>query len=768
MSDLPATPGTAVDPDRLYSLLPAVHRSRDEQAGHPLRELLRVIQEQVDVVEDDVRGLYDNWFVETAEDWVVPYLGDLVGYRPVAEAGDPASASPALARALVPRREVANVVRSQRRKGTLALLEELGLDVAGWPGLAAEFARLLAVHAHLNFPHPDRGRAVDLHDVGALELLDGPFDRLAHTADLRRLSSRRAPGRHNIDAVGLWVWRTRSYPLVSSPAACVEEISPSVFTFSILGNDAPILQRPVPEDEDGPGVAAETNLPVPLRRRVLAADKEAAYGPGRSFAIEVGTRRGSRVVRQPVPVEDLVVADLGDWEYRPTKGKVAVDPERGRLAFPPGKKPVGVWVDYRYGASADIGGGPYPRRLPGAASGTFHQTVSRTRPWPSSSVRTIARALARWEKVRDKKPTCLIEVLDNEVYSESLTVAVRRGESVVIRAADRARPVIHLLDRRRNAPDAMAIVTGGHDNHDDNHDDKPDDKTEAKQDDKTDAKGKDEHEPGGCVRLDGLLITGRAVHVEGPIQRLEIVDCTLVPGWGLRGECEPTRATEPSLELYSCTGPVIIERSILGSIQVYADEVTTDPVEIAIRDSILDATGDALEALGAPNWPLAHASVSFSDCTVIGKVLTHAVELAENTIFTGQMRVARSQVGCLRHSYVPPGSRTPRRHRCQPDLAVSEARSAPGWDALTPAERETALTRARRRVVPVFDSDRYGTSAYVRLASACPPEIVRGADDESEMGVFHDLYQPQRLANLVARLEQYTPARTDSAVLVAD
>src|SRR5512143_502425 len=75
--------------DRLYQLLPAIDRQRDKEQGEPLRALLRVIAEQVNIVEDDIAQLYDNWFIETCEDWVVPYIGDLVGYRPVHEAGEP-------------------------------------------------------------------------------------------------------------------------------------------------------------------------------------------------------------------------------------------------------------------------------------------------------------------------------------------------------------------------------------------------------------------------------------------------------------------------------------------------------------------------------------------------------------------------------------------------------------------------------------------------------------------------------------------------------
>ena len=71
------------------------------------------------------------------------------------------------------------------------------------------------------------------------------------------------------------------------------------------------------------------------------------------------------------------------------------------------------------------------------------------------------------------------------------------------------------------------------------------------------------------------------------------------------------------------------------------------------------------------------------------------------------------------------------------------------------------------RVCPQFTSTRYGTPTYCQLAHTCAGEIKRGADDESEMGVFHDLYQPQRAANLRARLEEYTPAGSDAGIIYA-
>ncbi len=69
--------------DRLYQNLPAIYRIRDAERGYPLQALLRVIAEQVHVVEDSMAQRYENWFIETADEWAVLYIAELIGYRPV-------------------------------------------------------------------------------------------------------------------------------------------------------------------------------------------------------------------------------------------------------------------------------------------------------------------------------------------------------------------------------------------------------------------------------------------------------------------------------------------------------------------------------------------------------------------------------------------------------------------------------------------------------------------------------------------------------------
>ena len=80
-------------------------------------------------------------------------------------------------------------------------------------------------------------------------------------------------------------------------------------------------------------------------------------------------------------------------------------------------------------------------------------------------------------------------------------------------------------------------------------------------------------------------------------------------------------------------------------------------------------------------------------------------------------------------------------------------------------KRANLIASEELRVRPQFSSIRYGNPGYAQLAVTCADEIKQGADDESEMGVFHDLYRPQREANLRQRLQEFTPAGMDVGVL---
>ena len=64
------------DPERLYRLLPAIYRIRDQEladkelAGRkPLYALLAVVAEQAAILEENIEQLYDDQFIETCAPW---------------------------------------------------------------------------------------------------------------------------------------------------------------------------------------------------------------------------------------------------------------------------------------------------------------------------------------------------------------------------------------------------------------------------------------------------------------------------------------------------------------------------------------------------------------------------------------------------------------------------------------------------------------------------------------------------------------------------
>jgi hypothetical protein len=158
-------------------------------------------------------------------------------------------------------------------------------------------------------------------------------------------------------------------------------------------------------------------------------------------------------------------------------------------------------------------------------------------------------------------------------------------------------------------------------------------------------------------------------------------------------------------------------------------------------------------------------------CTIIGAIMVHAIKLAEDSIFYGKVKVARRQQGCMRFCYVLPGSRTPRRYECQPDLAILSAENELRLKAKQQNGKviEEELIMIRRlieeEVIPRFVSEHFGNPAYCQLSTDCASEIQKGAEDESEMGVFHDLYQPQRESILRMRLDEYKPAEIKTEIV---
>ncbi len=690
------------DAETLYDLLPAVYRRRDSQRGFPLRDLVGILAEQSEIVERDIQRLYDNAFIETCDPWVVPYIGDLIGVRPI----------PALERSS--RAEVANTIGYRRRKGTAAVLEQLARDVTGWPARVVEFFELLSWTQFLNHLRMHSLRTPDLRRADALDHIDGPFDTAAHTVDVRRIAPRR--GRHNLRNVGLYLWRIQDQPQQLIQPRAVAEPADGRYTFSTLGNDAPLFHHPVAET--GPGhIAQEVNVPAPIRPRALRADLQAGagqyYAAGRSIALLVPG------AEEWEPLAGNVVAcDLGNWLRPLPAGAIAIDPLRGRLRFEhPNEPPEDFRLSYYHGFSDTLGGGQYERA---STLGGEHTAVvgDPNDPRVASVLEVIqvapgdlfdnlsdalVDAQAGWAPGEER----IIEILDSRTYLEDLpAVNIPDDGRLTIRAANEQRPTLR--------PNALWQVSGAE---------------------------------GSALELNGLLIADQALEVSGRLNRLTIQHCTLVPGLTLNPDGTPGSPGAVSLTLLSDTTEASIERSILGGLQVASEAA------VSISDSILDVHEFDQAAYGAVAGEPFGGPLEISRSTVIGRIDTREMTLGENGIFLGVVTAERRQNGCVRFSWVPLGSRVPRRYRCQPEVP----------ETATPEEAQ----RIAARLQPRFTSLGYGHQAYCQLDWRGPLEITQGADDQSEMGVFSSLKQPQREAALRLRLDEYLPVGLEAGIFFA-
>ncbi|WP_129793257.1 hypothetical protein [Sphingosinicella sp. CPCC 101087] len=690
------------DGQALFDLLPEVHRTRDAELDHPLRQFLTVLGEQARILEEDAAFLYDNAFVETAADWVLPYIGDLIGYRTIH--GIPA--------AIGRRAEIANTIAYRRRKGTVVMLEQLARDVTGWPAHAKEFFQILLTNQNLNHVRPLNGASPDLRHWEPLERLESAFDSLSHTIDVGRIAI--GEGRHNIRNIGLFLWRLRAYPL-QRVAAGRHPADPRRFFFNPLAADAPLFNAPVAEP-DIVALAGPLNVPEPIGRRRFA-QFTADYYP-RALSIEAD---GVALDLADVRGCHLGDAGAGAWAHAPDD-VVAIDPVLGRISFPPNRPaPDVVIVSWNHGFSADVGGGPYER----AAS--FAEELAPVRP--------VSGGTVLQPELDQVQGGGAVEIADSLAYAGSVSVAADADVRVELRAANQQRPLIDL-------PGEL-VITGA---------------------------------AGAEVTLNGLLIAGGRIRVpaaNNALRRLRIRHSTLVPGHGLGLDGLPTNPGAPSLLIEAENVLVEIEQSILGPI--HADRST----QLHIIDSIVDATDSMLPAIAGADGADVGPTLHMIDTTVFGKIHVATMALVSNSIlaaalapadtWTAPVRAERRQIGCVRFSYVPPGSAVPRRHRCQPSHAVAAAlRTAREANPmLSAAEADAIVDAVRDRLRPSWTDLRYGRPGYAQLLRAAPVEIRTGADDESEMGVFHKLYQPQREANLRIRMEEYLVAGLEAGAIFA-
>lgn len=742
---------------RLYPLLPQTHRVRDAEAGLPLRAVLGVIEEVFDQLEQDIAGLHDDWFIETCAEWVVPYLGDLLGARPlkppaVDREGDVAYSL---------RAYVANTLGYRRRKGTAAVTEQLARDVTGWPARAVEYFQLLATTQQLNHLRLHSRAVIDLRDGHAMEHLGTAFDAAARTADVRGIADAgRVPprdGRHNIPNLGLHLWRLQSY--WTSAADARPAAVAGCYTFDPLGRNRRLANRPRTEGAVAQRTG-ELDAPVTLRRRALYDEVEAmraALAAGTSAAaawfdpdepaFQIALGRNAA----PVPADQILICDLSGWQRPPaTKAyanasgtlvarsiAVAVDPVLGRLALPASSTPAVVEVSAAHAFSGDVGGGPYDR------TAAFLRRRRDEVRWQAGVSKHVAPALPVYATLREAVEAWntlppapegrvgVIAIMDSASYAETLTgadaVRMPAGSQLFIVAADWPLTVDPATGVPRRVPGDLRIEGL-----------RPHLRGELAVMGTAPAGSAN---PGELV-LNGLLVEGRVSVLAGHLGALQVDHCTLARGAGGVRALAGTTAGQTNARL-----AVAIDRTICDLVDLAA---AVPLLEIA--DSIV---GDADASPGAYVVDAPGAHVTVESATIFGATRARSLD-GSNTLFDGGVRAEERQRGCLRYSYVRdrPSNRTPRGFRCQPDLALAARAAVLGLAsaaALSGPERATVIAR----VQPTYTATDPAHAGFAQLRRATPIELREGAEDGAEMGAFRYLQQPSREANLRTSLQDY-------------
>ena len=694
--------------DSLYERLPSAIRRADAERGQPLRALCEVLGAELETLRIDAETTWDDWFIETCEEWLVPYIGELVGVRGMAASPD----------GTVPLRAfVAKQIAYRRRKGTVAALEELARDLAGRPARALEYFTLCLKSEHTQCVRQTPPAQVDLRDIVALTRIGSPFESFAHSADVRHIRSGR--GRYNLPNIGLFVWPGEVLSIEGGNAARDTTLA-EAFRFDPLGRDVPLFGAP--KTEQGiESLAERKHVPRQLKRIDLFQEQQHGLNEDLSeFSVDPGVPPPAPATTWRIEIANLSGAGAGFPSARPALDTIRVDPELGRILFNPASAPSSnaVRVDYSYGASYRIGAGPFDRTPDWrsrsadvfAGEAPFFRRVTRAAlPTSANALPSFSAAVLAWNAHvaalspdEQRVATGIIALSDNESYEVgSVALALPPGARLFIAALDPPLDVGATL-LRDAANDVRGVLLGD------------------LQVFGVPAPGAERF--GGGLELIGVLLAGRLRVLPGELERLALSYATLpFPNGGI--------------EILTGAGGrnagLVLEmnRSQCGPITGAAT---------AARWSFVDSlVHGASAALATPDVEL-----ELSGCTVLGTTSARVLS-AESSLFSGRVDVAQHQQGCFRYSYAPVGSKTPQRYRCQPDLALD------GID--DSALRAQVIARIR----PEFESLDAAHPAYAHLDPSTANELLTGGEGRSEIGVGHQLRWADREGNLRQALRQY-------------
>jgi hypothetical protein len=765
----------------LFDRLPEIYRVRDAEQSPPdqLRAYLAAVEAAFGALHDNIAQLYDDLFIDTCDDWVIPYLADLLGTTHLK--GE--------TRTL--RADVADTIALRRRKGTLGAIERLAVNLTGWACRAVELRENLSWAQHLNHQRPDaggvppyqdarlialghrltpRGGTVPVRDPAALALLGTPFDNFAYTADVKPATDF---ARHiNLPNLAVFLWRLVDYRLrlIAPLAKGATDLGPQptgLARFAVRIDlhplNIPVLlfntSRPgfLQPGTSGGVVSPLTEpdaVPNPMLDARITSGTEAGHPeayvaidffddaptPPTGFDLsDVGLHLFLPQSEQPVFSTTTWIFrgdNLCAWETglrRPVRdGEIVIDPDIGRVLIGVGNlaqrnalvdaagTTARIFASFTYGAAGPVGAHPITRVFTPATVPTTLRVASGLPGGTSLQDQLIDLDIAT-------QPV-IIQIDDSLVHRIDLATvpgtvidggnSLRLTRSLTIRAADGHRPIVLLAQPLAFRPvnAADATITTP------------------------------------TVRLEGLYLApdpvsfpaGAALIERAAVARLEISGCTLAPGGHSRrdGSRAPMQPAMRLVNGYGFTVPadeaafvptpdIVLQRSITGSLAI------DDRYRLDIQDCIVDAglgvgdppgTPPAIAAATDPTnaWG---APLDFHGLTCFGGVRVSEVG-GSGGIFTQRFAVLDNQHGCIKHSsFSAQPNRLPPNHFC---VHAPDARQA-------------------------FVSEWFNAPGYGQLALGADLRIRTLGPSDDAMGAFGFLLDAHKWTNLNVRLGEFMP-----------
>ena len=427
--------------ERLYELTPLIYREKDFKEKQPLRALMNTLQKANDVLQDDIYEMYNDWFIETCREKIIPYIGDLVGITDISEENLLKSE----------RRYVANYFAYKRRQGSHNTLSNALRDSSAYNFFAVSEYENMAITWT---PRDAELKAQTFSSEGLSgELANTPFSIASVTPDFKTPTTgllRSPNGKVNRKTVTLYAWKLETLPVIKSELKPVEG-EDGCYHLNPFGMDIQLsnqpdnlysLFKPI-SYKDYPLRITRENFEAFCKNSAKNTLDYWQDSPIHFYEFDSETKSYSHI-----DSAYIAVSDLSKWQkVKSENTKIIIDPETGRVLILDKLLYGKLFIDYSYISSTLFGAGPHKFKF--ESNENKRILVSKSGILTGSEI-SFEAAMDKWYENRNN-----IYFVDNHIYKLNKPLEVDLdGHDLVISSGNNCQPLIegnlHLINHSEN------------------------------------------------------------------------------------------------------------------------------------------------------------------------------------------------------------------------------------------------------------------------------------------------------------------------------